>query len=251
MTQPTEIHTLAGAFALDALTEIERTSFARHVAECEACATEVAELRETASRLGAAAWEAPPQSLRASVLAEIARTRQVPAGRAVPATHSEVAMRRWRRFSAAAVAAGIVAVGGVATTWAVEERRVRDAQQQVQAVTEQQQRISAVLSAPDVKLHTQSIRNGGRITVALSPTLGRGVAMMADLPAPPEGKVYQLWMIRQSQPTSAGVMAVGQRSGVAMLDDVSGADTLGVTAEPGPSGSTSPGPDLVAGVPLA
>ena len=53
MSQPIEVHTLSGAYALDALTEIERAGFARHLAECAVCATEVAEFRETAARLGA------------------------------------------------------------------------------------------------------------------------------------------------------------------------------------------------------
>ena len=77
-----DIHTLAGAYALDALTEIERASFARHVAGCEACAVEVAELRETSSRLGGALSEPPPASLRVAVMAEVvdARVFNMPSG---------------------------------------------------------------------------------------------------------------------------------------------------------------------------
>ena len=78
MTEPIELHTLAGAYALDALTEIERAGFARHMAECAACATEAAELTETAARMGAATALTPPPGLRGAVLAEISRTRQVP-----------------------------------------------------------------------------------------------------------------------------------------------------------------------------
>ena len=77
MSQSTEIHTLAGAFALDALTEFERASFARHLTECESCAAEVAELTETAARLAAPAWETPPARLRDAVLAEVSQTRQL------------------------------------------------------------------------------------------------------------------------------------------------------------------------------
>ena len=77
MSQPNEVHTLSGAYALDALTEIERAGFARHLAECSVCETEVAEFRETAARLGMAAWETPPARLRERVMAEVAQTRQV------------------------------------------------------------------------------------------------------------------------------------------------------------------------------
>jgi len=50
---PSDVHALAGAYALDALTELERAAFGRHVADCESCTVEVAELSETATRLAA------------------------------------------------------------------------------------------------------------------------------------------------------------------------------------------------------
>lgn len=248
MTQPTEIHTLAGAYALDALTEIERASFARHIAECEACAQEVAELRETASRLGAAAWAVPPPSLRESVLTEAARTRQVVRGE--PAGHGEVAVLRWRRFAAAAVAAGVVAMGGVGLTWAVQEHRVQQAEQRAQALADRQAKVDAVLSAPDVRLHTADVRGGGRMTVAVSPSRHQGVALMSDLAAPAQGQVYQLWALGGGTTASAGVMAEGQRSGVALLGDLTGVEVVAVTVEPGPNGSPGPTTDVLAGVSL-
>jgi anti-sigma-K factor RskA len=243
MSQPTEIHTLAGAYALDTLTEIERAGFARHLASCEACAAEVAELSETASRLGAAAWEAPPPGLRSAVLSEVAHTRQVTARRDEPSTRGEVAVRRWRRWTAAAVAAGVVAIGGVATTVVIEERRVDQ-------LAAEQARITAVLSAGDAEVRTTSARGGGRITVATSPSLDQGVVLLTGLPEPPAGKTYQLWLITGTSPTSAGVMAAGQREATVLLDSVGTADTLGVTVEP-EGGSPRPTADPIAGVPLA
>src|SRR4051794_23225952 len=109
MDQQTEIHTLAGAYALDALTEIERASFARHLAECETCAVEVAELNDPASRLSAAAWEAPPPRLRDAVLREVAQTRQVTVSHRAASVERTSDVRTWRRRTAAAVAAGVVA----------------------------------------------------------------------------------------------------------------------------------------------
>jgi len=242
MSQPIEIHTLVGAYALDALTEIERAGFARHIASCEACASEVAELGETASRLGSAAWETPPPGLRDAVLAEVARTRQVTQGRAEPAARGEVAVRRWRRWTAAAVAAGVVAIGGVATTVVIEERRVSDAQRQ----TDQ---FAAVLAAGDARIRTASVAGGGKVTVAVSPSLNEAVVVMSGLPEPPAGTAYQLWLIQRTSPTSAGVMAAGQREGTVVLGALGDADTLGVTLEPA-GGSREPTTDPVAGVPL-
>jgi anti-sigma-K factor RskA len=240
VSQPTEIHTLSGAYALDALTEIERAAFARHLAECEACATEVAEFQETAARLSAASNEAPPPRLREAVLAEVGRTRQVTAGRAERPAQTEVA--RWRRRTAAAVAAGLIALAGMGTVWVVQERRVGQAEQQAAS-------LAAVMAAGDTQLRTVAVPGGGTITVAVSKRLNDGFAVMSDLPAPPPGKAYQLWLIRGTEPTSAGVMNAGQTSGRAELTNVDGADLLGVTVEPA-GGSARPSTPTVAGVSL-
>jgi anti-sigma factor RsiW len=110
-----DIHTLAGAYALDAVDDIERAQFARHVSTCEACAQEVAELRATAGRLADLTVLDPPARLKAAVLAEVARTRQVGPGRPAPESGARAAAR-WRRWTGAAVAAGIIALGAAAAT---------------------------------------------------------------------------------------------------------------------------------------
>ncbi len=73
---------------------------------------------------------------------------------------------------------------------------------------------------------------GGRVTVAVSPSLDQGVVLVSRMPEPPAGKVYQLWLITGNSPTSAAVMAAGQRDGTVLLNSVGTADTLGVTVEP-------------------
>jgi anti-sigma-K factor RskA len=242
VSQPTEIHTLAGAYALDALTEIERAAFARHIASCEACAAEVAELTETASRLGVAAALAPPSRMRDAVLAQVSQTPQVAPGRVDRAPYREAQV--WRRWTAAAVAAGVIALGGIGTVWVVQNNRVSDARAQTQA-------LESLISAGDLKVRQGTVAGGGRVTVAISPSRNQGVMVMSDLPTPPDGKVYQLWLIRNNDATSAGVMAAGQSSGTATLSNVSGADTFGVTIEP-VGGSAQPTmSQLVAGIPLA
>jgi len=244
MSQPIEIHTLAGAYALDALTEIERAGFALHIASCEACASEVSELSETVSRLGSASGEAPPPRLRNAVLAEVSNTRQLTAGRAEhSARGSEIAVMRWRRWTAAAVAAGVVAIGGVATTVVIEERRVGEAQRQAD-------QLAAVLAPGDARVRATDVTGGGKLTVYVSPSLNKGVVVMSGLPEPPSGKAYQLWLIQGRSPTSAGVMAAGAREGTVVLEALGSADTLGVTVEPA-GGSRLPSQDPIAGVPLA
>ena len=74
-----DLHSLSGAYALDALEPgAERDRFTRHLSRCQSCAGEVRGFREVATAMAfAAAAEAPP-GLRDRVLAAAARTRQVP-----------------------------------------------------------------------------------------------------------------------------------------------------------------------------
>jgi anti-sigma-K factor RskA len=249
MSDSTELHTLAGAYALDALTEIERAGFARHVAECAACAAEVAELTETAARLGAATTQAPPPGLRAAVLAQIARTRQVRDTPVASPAPSDAA-QRWRRRSVVAAAAAVLAVAGLGTVWAVEEHRLGDVRAQVSAAQNEQDRINAIFSASDVQVHSATTASGGRLVVAVSPSGHDGVVVMSDMPTPPTGRAYQLWLIHGSTPTSVGVMAAGAGGGTALLTAVDRADQVGVTLEPA-HGSSTPTLPIVAGVALS
>jgi anti-sigma factor RsiW len=230
MSQPTEIHTLAGAFALDALSEFERAAFARHVAECSACDLEVAELRETAARIGATAWEAPPPRMRDAVFAQVARTRQVPVGRATVEPREVKAVTRWRRWTAASVAAGVVALGGIATVYVVQEQRVGDARLEAEQLQREQARIAAVLAAGDVRVRSGPVQGGGSLTVAFSPSLDDGVLMINGLPAPGDG-AYQLWIVKDGNPASVDVMAAGERGGTALLDAIGGASAVAVSRE--------------------
>lgn len=209
MSQPAEIHALAGAYALNALTDIERAGFARHVAECPACAIEVAELIETASRLSAAAWENPPSRLRDAVLIDVARTRQVAAGT------SDELRQQAQEFQ--------------------EFQEARPAQ----SAQSEQARINAVLGAVDTRIVATSLGGGGRMIVAVSRTLDDGVVLMSDLPALATGKVYQLWLINGASPASIGVMPPGLGSGSALVTAIGGANTIGVTVEPA-GGSVRP-----------
>ena len=66
-----DIHKLSGAYATDALDDLERARFETHLASCEDCRAEVAELREAAARLADTTATPAPASLRESVLAGI------------------------------------------------------------------------------------------------------------------------------------------------------------------------------------
>jgi anti-sigma-K factor RskA len=247
----TDIHALAGAYALDAVDDLERVAFSRHLAECETCRTDVDEMREAAARLADGTWSVPPPGLRPDVLAAIRRTRQLSPGAPAPAERDPGAvLSRWRRFTAGAAAAGILAVGAGAATYAVQEQRVRDQRMIAAAATAKEQRTQAILAAPDVQMRTAVLSGGGRVTVAMAPSQHAGVVMMAATSAPPAGKVFQLWLIDNATgPADAGVMAAGQSSGVQIVDGMPDSDAFGVTVEP-VGGSATPTLPTVAAITL-
>jgi len=103
MLRRTDPHTLAGAYALDALGDIDREKFERHIGVCESCRAETASLRDAAGRLAETTAAAPPPRLRGQVLAEAARTRQ----QSPPVRVADRVRRSWHGFAgwpAAAVA---------------------------------------------------------------------------------------------------------------------------------------------------
>lgn len=239
-----DIHALVGAYALDALDDLERAAFTRHLAECDACSVEVAELRETAARLADGAWSVPPPSLRSAVLAEVNTTRQLPPEQPRPETAVPAAVWRWRRVTAAAAVVAIAAAGAGAASYAVQSERVRDQRAVAAAARADADRMRAILSAPDVALRTGPLAGGGRVTVVMSATQNAGMAMMADAPPPPNGHAYQLWLMDGTNAIPAGVLAAGAGQGARLLPPVKGMKTFGVSIEP-TGGSKTPTSDKV------
>ncbi|SBT46831.1 anti-sigma factor [Micromonospora auratinigra] len=233
----TDIHALAGAYVLDAVDDVERAAFERHLADCPTCTLEVAELREATARLADPTWSVPPPGLRTDVLARVRRTPQERPGRA--GRDGSAAARRWRRRLAAAAAAVVLAGGAGAATWVAQEQRVRDARTEAGAARDETARIRAVLTAPDAVVRTSAAPTGGRVTVVASATRDEGVALLAGLAAPAPGRAYQLWLIQGGSVASAGVLPAGRGEATVLIGGVRGKGLLGVTEEPA-GGSARP-----------
>ncbi|MGN6132708.1 MAG: RskA family anti-sigma factor, partial [Nocardioidaceae bacterium] len=74
----TDLHTLSGAYAIDALSPEEAEEFRTHLSACQVCRDEVRELREAAAKMGASEALGPPPALRARVLEAASRQPQQP-----------------------------------------------------------------------------------------------------------------------------------------------------------------------------
>lgn len=226
-----DLHTLTGAYALDALSPREAREFARHLTECDACSREVVELRETAARLAFAVAEVPPAALRERVMAAIPDVRQLPpparAAEVVPISRARSWRKRLPYLAAAACLAGAVAAGGVAV------QAEYDAQHSRVQAERQASDLAALLAAPDATYHATAVGGGGRATVVSSAAQDRSAFVYRDLPKLSDSRVYELWYSHNGTMTPAGLVDPAHASGATLLTGVgAGADGVGLTVEP-------------------
>ena len=231
-----DIHALSGAYAVDALDDIERAGFERHLAACSECRAEVASLREAASVMAEVAPADPPAGLRDRVLAGITTVRPLP-----PLTSQTAGAARPRRRSRlVAVAAAAAVIGALGIGGAITQPWNDDSSQTSPSAADQ------VLSAPDAKSTSLDFDGGATATVTHSDLVGKAVIETAKMPPPPDGMVYQLWL---EQPTSgmvsAGVMPVKADQTVVLEGDAATANAAGITIEP-EGGSDHPTSDPIA-----
>ncbi len=259
-----DIHALSGAYAIDALDDIERAQFARHLAQCSECQAEVQSLREAAALLAETTAVEPPAGLRNRVLADIKNVRPLPPispENSVPATVENAPAqdapagdaptggapidggplegrpeRRWLRglVAAAAVVAAIGAGGVVWHPWNDD--------------SSSQQRISAadqVLQAADAQRVTQKLDNGGEATVVASKSLNKVVVITKGLPELAEGKIYEMWLQDDREGMVPAGLMTAEDATVVLDGDVSHAVGAGITVEPA-GGSRVPTSEPVA-----
>ncbi len=219
-----DIHALSGAYAVDALDDVERAAFEVHLAGCDDCRIEVAELQAAAGLLTEIGPVTPSPSVRSAVLAEIGTVRPLP-----PRQASALHRRRSRALLVAVAAVIALLVGGIAVTrpWSENTSQTPNASDRV-------------LAAKDATKVSMDLPGGARATVVRSISEGRAVLITRGMSDPPAGKVYQLWLqSRRGTMVPAGLMP--QRADQTMLldGDASTATAAGITIEPA-GGSPQP-----------
>ena len=228
-----DAHTLTGAYAADALDEDERTDFEEHLRACAACRQEVAELSATAARLALAVSAAPPPGLRARVLAQAQHTRQLPPRPGV--TQLDDRRRRWYQQPATVAAALLLVVSGGLASVAFSQ------QQQAEQAERRASQVAAIATDPDRVEVDAPVSSGGHGVAVVAD--GSAIFRTTRLPRLPEGRVYQLWVLRDQGPQSAGVLGRGGEL-EALVEDMGSAAGLALTIEPA-GGSAEPTSDPV------
>jgi hypothetical protein len=278
------LHTLVGAYVMDAVPEADRVAFEQHLTGCEPCRDEVRGLREATARLAAAAAIEPRPELRDLTLLAASRLRQLPP-LVAPEEPAGLAgrMARWRRTGGArAQSAGVRyarAQGGGAQGGGARHGRAQRAaswlrvpllaavalavlfagaavglglhmssmQHQMSATERRDHAIAQVLGANDAVTLTAHVSTGGTATVVMSHQARALVFTANKLPALPTSKAYELWLMGPAGATPAGMLpaARGGMSGPMVVRGLAPGDRLGLTIEPA-AGARYP-----SGIPIA
>jgi hypothetical protein len=262
---------LAELYALDAVTEQERDAIDLYIStapETERLAflARVRQAREALARTFRAEEE-PPADLFERIVAQLparlpaqdgpgrgnaaaptGSTAPVPPPTPIePGPSDELAQARKRReerrgpsgtrrwligmAAAAAIALGGVGVGAY--------------------MADQNDPVNQVARAGDLREASVNVAGGGKATLLISASEDAAVVKMSGVPAPPAGKVYQMWLIPKdgSAPVSQGLMDEQALSKPAVVQGIHSAASLGITVEPA-GGSKAPTLPTVAAAPL-
>ena len=245
------------AYVLDQLPELERREVEEHLPGCGNCMKDVYELhRALEEAVESLPPVTPPAALRERVLAAVATESQEPVRRRVGIVQQP---RRplWGMLPLAAAAVLVLAIGVVAFRIDRSRRELAGEVSRVQTLNvELQERLKrfsgqtdlalSILTAADMREIPLEGRESAVAAAARaywSPA--RGLLLVADrLPAPPEGRIYQVWIIEGGQPVSAGLLGEepGNRGMLIVTPPrpgTGGSVTVAVTDEP-PGGLQAP-----------
>jgi anti-sigma factor RsiW len=223
------MHDLTAAYALDALDAEESREYEEHLATCERCREELAQLGGAAGALAFAVESpVPPAALRSRIL-ETARAERP----------NVVLLRpRWTRATRAIAALAAVAAIGFGI-WAASLSRSLDRER---SALEQAKRGIAVASDPSAA----RVRVGGtaRGTLFVS-RAGDAALVVSPLKRAPSGRTYEAWVIQDGKPLPAGTFSGGGNTVVGLERRVPSGAVVAVTLERTPGAETPHGDILL------
>ena len=204
----------AAAYVLGAMAVVERHEFEAHLSTCEICREEVEELRPAAEALPMASpLMVPPPELKDRIMAEVEREAELLGAAGAGADRPQRTERRrrgsWLSGWRLAPVAAVLIIAGVL--------------------------VGAALSGPDERTISASVDMPGA-TAELHVAGDQAMLVAENLPAPPEGRVYEVWLMHEGSetpaPTNVLFMPRGDGSAEAAIPSVDGVSQVLVTDEP-------------------
>jgi anti-sigma-K factor RskA len=200
----------AGAYVLGAMPVAEREAFEEHLTTCGICREEVDELQPAAAALPMASpLMTPPPALKDRIMAEVEREAELLGAAGAGADRPERTERRRRGswlsgWRLAPVAAALLIAGVL---------------------------VGTSLGGPETETYAFE---GQDATLEVE---GDSAQLVAEnLPAPPEGRVYEVWLMPEGsdtpEPTDVLFEPRADGSAVAAIPDVEGVRQVLVTDEP-------------------
>ena len=225
---------LLGAWALDAVDDLERAAVERAIASDEELAAEARQLRETVGRLAEADAQQPPEHVRDAVFAEIQQSAPNEDTASTPAAREDrnelTRMRRRRRWQGLATAAAFVVAIAIPTAVAIDQSdRAEQAELQAEQSQQQSDQLAEALMDPASEMVSEDLPDGSRAVGVLGENSALFAAQnMTEL----EDQDYQLWVLDGDEAISAGVMDWEEGALTAHVDQFPADAALAVTAEP-------------------
>jgi anti-sigma-K factor RskA len=212
----------AGAYVLGAMPSEERAQFETHLATCPACREEVDDLRPAAEALPMASPPVlPPRALKDRIMTEVQREADLLAATPKPGGRARYRAPSWLSGWRLAPVAAVLIVAAVLA-------------------------ISALTGGGTTTYTAQVTAPGAHAQLHVSDDRG---TLVGNLPAPPAGKVYEVWLMPEGsktpEPTSVLFKPNADGSVEARIPgSLADVHQVLVTAEP-PSGSATPTSDPV------
>ncbi|MEJ6512556.1 MAG: anti-sigma factor [Acidimicrobiales bacterium] len=232
---------LLGAYALDAVDDVERRRVERLLANDSSARDEVEQLRAAVDKLGDAAVSVAPPHLWESIHSEINSALPIAANSGFTESISISSPKQFRRsnktFLAAAAVLTVFVIGGAIFAGLRQENNVPDT---IAAMTAMANDAASkpgsrtgFLSDPDQTMKVQVVADAE----------GHGFLMTDPLPALPENETYQLWAANNGNMISLGMLGSNPEMSLVPIDP--SVTELALTREP-MSGSIFPTSDPMA-----
>jgi anti-sigma-K factor RskA len=231
---------LKDSYVLGALPEEDREEFERYLLAHPDLQGEMEELSTVAGLLALSVPEqVPPPELRHKIMATV----EAEAGRPAEAAPSRARRRSWLAglwevvgVRDLALAAAVVLVVGLFSWGVLLQGEVRDLQGRVQSLQSRPQ------GPQTIALGGEGTEQGASAELVTLKD-DRTVLVAENMPPAPEGKTYQIWVIKGDTPKPSGLFDPRGDSVAAVVENpVEGADAVAVTIEP-EGGSKEPTTD--------